>query len=63
MKAFWRARLREPSTWRGLAMLASGLMVLLGYSAEAEKLTPIFDLIAGGMVTSGVIGILAQDAK
>lgn len=59
----------QPSTWRGAIMLASGIIVggltLLGYTEQANQanslLNTIIGLISGGMVGSGVIGVVAND--
>lgn len=61
----------QPSTWRGLAMLLSGVIVggltLLGYADAATQangiLQTIIGLLSGGMTTSGLIGVLSDDSK
>jgi hypothetical protein len=61
----------QPSTWRGLAMLVSGVIVggltLFGYADEASQangiLQTLIGLMSGGMTTSGLIGVLSDDAK
>lgn len=44
-------RLKEPSTWRGLVMLMTGLGVSLSPELVAQ-------IIAAGTAISGIIGIL-----
>ena len=59
----------QPSTWRGVIMLVSGVIVggltLLGYTEQATQanhiLNTIIGLISGGMVGSGVIGVVVND--
>ena len=59
----------QPSTWRGIVMLASGIIVggltLFGYTEQANQangiLNTITGLISGGMVGSGAIGVLTND--
>lgn len=59
----------QPSTWRGAIMLVSGVIVggltLLGYTEQATQansiLNTIIGLISGGMVGSGVIGVVVND--
>lgn len=49
------ARMREPSTWRGLAMITAALGVSI--SPETMEYT-----IAAGTGLSGMIGIFTRDA-
>lgn len=59
----------QPSTWRGVIMLASGIIVggltLLGYTEQANQansiMNAIIGMISGGMVGSGAIGVLTND--
>ena len=61
----------QPSTWRGATMLLSGVIVggltLLGYTDQANQLNSLLNtilgLISGGMTTSGLIGVFADDPK
>ncbi|MBF0127262.1 MAG: hypothetical protein HQM02_08635 [Magnetococcales bacterium] len=55
-KKFWIDRLKEPSTWRGLAMLALGF----GVSVAPESLEAI---VAAGTGVAGLIGVVTQDKR
>lgn len=55
-KAFWSDRLREPSTWRGLIMLLTGLGV--GIHPQAIEL-----IIAVGTAAAGAVGVVTPDVQ
>lgn len=48
-------RLKEPSTWRGLAMLATALGVTIDPSQMAA-------IVAAGTAVAGLIGVLLPDS-
>ena len=50
------ARLKEPSTWRGLVLLVTSL----GVALNEEQSTAI---IAAGIALAGAIGVLIPDPK
>jgi uncharacterized membrane protein len=50
------ARLKEPSTWRGLVLLATSL----GITLDEEQSMAI---IAAGIALAGAIGVLIPDPK
>ena len=52
MKDYMKDRLAEPSTWRGLAMLAAGLLGLGAGATDA--------VIAIGVAISGLIGVTTR---
>lgn len=49
-------RLKEPSTWRGIVLLATAFGVPIA-PAEGEA------VIAVGLAVSGLIGVLAKDRR
>lgn len=49
-------RLREPSTWRGLAVLATAAGVTLS-PEQMEAIIPV------GLLVSGLIGVFAPERK
>jgi hypothetical protein len=56
MVTFILARMKEPSTWRGLVVLASGL----GIALNPEQVAAISAL---GMSLAGTIGVFTSDPK
>lgn len=49
-------RIKEPSSWRGLIMLAASLGLIS--TEHAEQLGPCADIIAAAFASSGIIGVL-----
>lgn len=49
-------RLKEPSTWRGLALLATAA----GVTLTPEQMQAI---VAAGLAASGLIGVFTRDPK
>jgi hypothetical protein len=49
-------RLREPSTWRGLALLAAAC----GVTITPERMDAI---VSAGLAISGLIGVFVPDKK
>ena len=49
MKAYLLARLQEPSTWRGITLIATACGAVLSPDQREA-------IIAGGMLLSGIIG-------
>lgn len=56
MKHYLLSRLQEPSTWRGIVLLATAM----GIPIQPELLEPI---IATGLAVTGLIGVVTQDSK
>ena len=54
LRVYLLARAGEPSTWRGLMLVGTGL----GISVAPERLELIVSL---GTITAGIIGALAAD--
>lgn len=54
MKTYILNRLREPSTWRGLVLIATAF----GVPIKPELMEPI---IATGLAVTGLIGVVTQD--
>ena len=54
MKTYLINRLREPSTWRGIVLLATALGVPLHPELQEA-------IIATGLATAGLIGVVTQD--
>ncbi|NGZ05232.1 MAG: hypothetical protein G8237_02640 [Magnetococcales bacterium] len=54
MKEAWLARFQEPSTWRGLVMLATAF----GISMAPETMN---NVVAIGTGLSGLIGVMTRD--
>ena len=56
MKDYFLARLREPSTWRGLVLLATSF----GMTLKPEQSYAIMTL---GMALAGATGVVTKDAQ
>lgn len=56
MRAYLLARLQEPSTWRGLVLIATALGAVLSPD-QTEA------IVAGGLLLSGLIGAALPDQK
>lgn len=54
MKKFLIERFQEPTTWRGLVLLITGL----GVPLHPELLEPI---VATGLGVAGIIGVVTKD--
>lgn len=57
MGIFWKDRIKEPSTWRGLAMLGTGTAALFGIAISPEQTEAV---IAAGMAVTGAIGAFSK---
>ena len=55
MKTYLIQRLREPSTWRGLVLLVTACGVPLNPELQEA-------IIATGLATAGLIGVVTQDS-
>jgi len=56
MRAYLLARAQEPSTWRGLVLIATALGVVLSPDQQEA-------IVAGGLLVAGLIGAAVPDAK
>lgn len=56
MRAYLIARLQEPSTWRGLVLIATAAGAALSPDQQEA-------IVAGGLLLAGVIGAAVPDAK
>lgn len=56
MKTYLIARLKEPSTWRGLVLIATACGAVL----SPDQMETI---VTGGMMVVGLIGALTSDTK
>lgn len=56
MKAYILARLKEPSSWRGVVLLLTSLGITLS-PEQAEA------IIAIGMAVAGAVGVFAPDGR
>ena len=54
MKSYLLARLQEPSTWRGLVLIATALGAVLSPDQQEA-------IITGGLLVSGLIGAASPD--
>ncbi len=54
MKQFLIDRFQEPTTWRGLVLLLTGL----GVPLNPDMLEPI---VSAGLGITGIIGVLSKD--
>lgn len=53
--SYFIERLKEPSTWRGLILIATGLGA--GWSPESQNL-----IVSAGVAVAGVAGALLPDS-
>lgn len=56
MRAYLLARAQEPSTWRGLVLIATALGAALSLDQQEA-------IVAGGLLVAGLIGAAVPDAK
>ncbi len=56
MKAYLIARLKEPSTWRGLVLIATAC----GAALSPDQMEAI---VTGGLFVAGLIGAAMADTK
>ena len=54
MKNYLLSRLREPSTWRGIVLLATAIGVPIQPDLQES-------IIATGLAVTGLIGVVTQD--
>ena len=56
MRDYLLARLQEPSTWRGLVLIATALGAVLSPDQQEA-------IVSGGLLLAGLIGSALPDAK
>lgn len=56
MKSYFIARLKEPSTWRGIILFLTAVGVPLAPGLGEA-------IVAAGLGIAGLVGVLAPDAK
>lgn len=56
MRAYLLARLKEPSTWRGIVLIATACGAVLSPDQQEA-------IIAGGLLVAGLIGAAVPDKK
>ena len=56
MRAYLLARAQEPSTWRGLVLIATALGVVLSPDQQEA-------IVAGGLLVAGLVGAAVPDSK
>jgi hypothetical protein len=56
MRAYLLARAQEPSTWRGLVLIATALGAVLSPDQQEA-------IVSGGLLLAGLVGAALPDAK